>query len=142
MKRQTLLLLALVVALLLPTASLAQTTYPDPGTSVTNIVVQNTSTTAGDIAAVQVEYYDMLGNLDHTNSSVTIDPKAVKEIKTEDEDVLGDGWQGSAVMSSDKPLAAIVSIKNTDVTGAPDAITQGAYNGANEGAKTLYFPSL
>jgi hypothetical protein len=128
--------------MLLPTASMAQGTYPDPGTSVTNIVVQNTSTTAGDVAAVQVEYYDTNGDLDYTNTSVSIDPKAVKEVKTEDETVLGDGWQGSAVMSSDKPLAAIVSIKNTEVPGAPDGLTQGAYNGANSGANTLYFPSV
>jgi hypothetical protein len=45
-------------------------------------------------------------------------------------------------MSSDKPLAAIVSIKNTEVPGAPDGLTQGAYNGANSGANTLYFPSV
>jgi hypothetical protein len=45
-------------------------------------------------------------------------------------------------MSSDKPLAAIVSIKNTDVPDAPDGFTQGAYNGANSGANTLYFPSV
>jgi len=142
MKRQTLLVLALVVALLLPTASLAQGTYPDPGTSVTNIVVQNTSTTPGDLATVSVEYYDTTGHLDHTNTSVTIDPKAVKEIKTEDETVLGDGWQGSAVMSSDMPLAAIVSIKNTNVPGASDHLTQGAYNGTSQGANKLYFPSV
>jgi len=116
--------------------------YPEPGTSDTNIVVQNTSTTTGEVAAVTVEYYDTAGNLDYTNEgSVTIDPKAVKEIKTEDEP-LGDGWQGSAVMSSDMPISAIVSIRNTQVPGAPDGYTQGAYNGSAEGAEKLYFPSL
>lgn len=116
--------------------------YPDPGTSVTNIVVQNTSPTAGDTAAVTVEYYDTSGNLDYTNQgSITIEPKAVEEIKTENEP-LGDGWEGSAVMMSDKPLAAIVSVKNTNVPGAPDDYTQGAYNGTLAGAETLYFPSL
>jgi len=114
---------------------------PDPGISVTNIVVQNTSTTPGDTAAVIVEYYDTEGNLDLTNSSVTIEPKAVQEIKTQNE-ALGDGWQGSAVMSSGEPLAAIVSVKNTNVPGADDGYTQGAYNGASAGATALYFPSV
>jgi hypothetical protein len=91
---------------------------------------------------VVVQYYDTDGNLDYTNSgSVTIEPKAVKEIKTENEP-LSDGWQGSAVMSSDKPLAAIVSVKNTNVPGASDGLTQGAYNGSADGATTIYFPSL
>jgi len=116
--------------------------YPSPGTSVTNIVVQNTSTTVGDTAHLTVQYYDTDGNLDHTNSSVTIEPKAVQEIKTQDETVLGDGWQGSAVMSSDITVAAIVSIKNTGVPGADDGYTQGAYNGSLQGAETLYFPSV
>lgn len=141
MRRRMLVSLVLVAALVLPISVSAQS-YPEPGTSVTNVVVQNLSTTAGDVATVQIKYYDTSGNLDHKRTGVTIDPKAVKEIKTEDETVLGDGWQGSAVMSSDKPMAAIVSIKNTDVPGAPDGFTQGAYNGSLEGANTLYFPSV
>lgn len=113
----------------------------DPGTSTTNIVVQNTSTTVGETATVIVQYYDTDGNLDYTNSGVTIEPKAVKEIKTEDE-TLPDGWDGSAVMSSDRSVAAIVSVKNTNVPGAADGLTQAAYNGSSEGATTLYYPSL
>ena len=115
--------------------------YPDPGTSVTNIVVQNKSTGTNEDATVMIEYYDTQGNLDHTNPNNTIAPKSVSEFKTQDEP-LGDGWQGSAVVSSDRDLAAIVSIKNYDVPGAPDGFTQGAYNGATEGMTTLYFPSL
>lgn len=138
---------ALVVTLAM-FASIAQarplSQYPNPGTSVTNIVVQNTSTGTGETATVQVEYYDTSGNLDYTHTNIVINPKAVKEIKTADEPdpPISDGWIGSAVMSSDRPLAAIVSIKNTTVPGAADGMTQGAYNGAREGKTTLYFPSV
>jgi hypothetical protein len=109
---------------------------------VTNLVVQNTSTGAGEDANAQVEYYDEEGNLDYTHTDITIAPKAVVEVKTEDETTLGDGWRGSAVMSADRGIAAIVSIKNTNVPGASDGLTQGAYNGSSEGATKLYFPSL
>jgi hypothetical protein len=143
MKKQKVMTVVGILLILAMTASLvsAAATYPDPGQSVTNIVVQNLATTAGEDATIMVEYYDTAGNLDYTRSGVTIAPKAVKEIKTQDEP-LGDGWQGSAVMLSDRPLGAVVGVKNTLVPGAPDGMTQGAYNGAAAGANTLYFPSL
>ena len=142
-KRLTLTSAVVLIVAMLTSLGIAQAqSYPDPGTSVTNIVVQNTSTTAGDTATVVVQYYDTDGNLDYTNQgNISIEPKSVKEIKTENEP-LGDGWAGSAVMSSDKPLAAIVSVKNTNVPGADDGFTQGAYNGSSSGATTLYFPSI
>jgi hypothetical protein len=131
------------VLILTLTASLAGAAggYPDPGTSVTNIVTQNLATGTGETADVIVDYYDPAGNLDHSHTGIVIAPTAVKEIKTQDEP-LGDGWIGSAVMSSTYPLGAIVSIKNTDVPGADDGLTQGAYNGTAMGATELYFPSL
>ena len=143
MKKQKAVTVVGILLVLAMTASLvsAAATYPDPGQSVTNIVVQNLATAAGEDATVMVEYYDTAGNLDHTRSGVTIAPKAVQEIKTEDEP-LGDGWQGSAVMLSDRPLGAVVGVKNSLVPGAADGMTQGAYNGAAAGANTLYFPSV
>lgn len=132
-----------ILLVLIMTASLAaaQGGYPAPGTSLTNVVTQNLATGAGMDATVLVEYYDTAGNLDHSHGGIVIAPRAVTEIHTEDEP-LGDGWQGSAVMSSDQAVGAIVSIKNTNVPGAADGITQAAYNGALSGADTLYFPSL
>jgi hypothetical protein len=138
------IVLALLITAMVIPAALAQDGYPAPGSSVTNVVVQNKATgdPATDTATVVVEYYDQEGNLDHTHADIMIAPKAVTEIKTDQEDVLGDGWVGSAVMSSDQPLAAIVSIKNTNVPGASDGFTQGAYNGASQGANIIYFPSV
>lgn len=134
----SIILVLMVTAMIIP-AAWAQDSYPAPGSSTTNVVVQNKSTT--DSATVVVEYYDQDGNLDHTHSDIMIAPKAVTEIKTQSEDVLGDGWQGSAVMSSDQPLGAVVGIKNTNVPEG-DGFTQGAYNGASSGAGTVYFPSV
>lgn len=136
--------LAVFVALLTMSVTaivLAQGSYPDPGSAVTNIVVQNKATGAGEEANVVAEYYDTDGNKDYTHDGITIQPKAVQEIKTEDEP-LGDGWQGSAILSSDRDLAAIVSMKNEGVPGDSDGKTQGAYNGSSQGSTELYFPSV
>ena len=143
MKKQKLTAAVGIILVIMMTASLVAMAagYPDPGQSATNIVVQNLSTIAGEDASVVVEYYDTAGNLDATRSGVMIAPKAVQEIKTQDEP-LGDGWQGSAVMLSDRPLGAVVSVKNSLVPGAADGMTQGAYNGSAAGANTLYFPSV
>ena len=131
----------LLVTLLVVASTFAQGGFPDPGTSETNAVVQNKATGAGELATLAVDYYDQAGSLVYTNSSVTIDPKAVAEIKTQNEP-LPSGFQGSAVISSDRPLASIVSIKNTSVPGAPDGLTQGAYNGTSAAATELYFPTV
>ena len=141
MKRVMIMVLA---AMLVFVTSAVQAAPPDPGTAVTNIVVQNKATGDGETATAQVKYYDTSGNLDYTHENISIDRKAVAEVKTEDEPAasIPDGWEGSAVLSADRDVAAIVSIKNTDVPGASDGFTQGAYNGATSGSDTLYFPSL
>lgn len=135
------------IAIILVLAVLGSAVYaapPEPGTAVTNLVVQNKATGADQQALAQVQYYDTSGNLDYTHTGILIDPKAVVEIKTQDEPAasIPDGWEGSAVLSSDRDIAAIVSIKNANVPGASDGYTQGAYNGTSTGATTLYFPSL
>lgn len=131
----------LLVTLLVVASTYAQGGFPDPGTSVTNAVVQNKATGSGEVATLSVGYYDSAGTLIYTNSSVTIDPKAVAEIKTQNEP-LPSGQQYSAVISSDRPLASIVSIKNTNVSGAPDTLTQAAYNGTSAPSTELYFPTV
>src|SRR5690606_34185870 len=137
-KYGTILLLAL---LLLGTFALAsaQGNYPDPGESVTNAIVQNMD--LNDTASLVVNYYSEDGTLAYTNSSVTISPKSVQEIKTEDEP-LPSGFTGNAVISSSEPLANVTSIRNSNVPGDPDGFTQGAYNGMAQGASTIYFPSF
>ena len=122
----------------------AQTSFPDPGNPVSNAVVQNMTTTAGGTATVVATYYNTSGSLAYTHQNISIAPKAVKEIKTQDEP-LGDGFQGSAVLSSDQPLAAIVNIQYRNVTGDtndPQKQTQAAYNATSVPSTVLYFPSV
>lgn len=130
------LLVVLILSALMVTTSLAQGN--DPGTSTTNAVLQNKS--MDTTAAVMVEYYDNSGTVQHTDN-VSIEPLAVVEVKTQDTP-LPSGFVGSAVVSSDQPLASIVSIKNTNVPGADDGFTQGAYNGTSTPANTILFPTV
>lgn len=130
-----------MITLLVVATTSAQGGFPVPGTSVTNAVVQNKATGSGDVATLSVTYYDSDGAEVYTNSNVTIDPKAVVEIKTQSEP-LPAGFQGSAVIASDQDLASIVSIKNTNVPGDPDGFTQSAYNGTSAPSNALFFPSV
>jgi hypothetical protein len=133
----------LVLLLLVAGISFAQG-YPLPGLPTTNSVVQNMATGNGQVATLMVNYYQPSGGAPvYTNSTVTIDPKSVKEIKAEDEP-LPAGFSGAAVVSSDQPIAAIVSIKNTNVPEAPDDFTQGAYNGTSAAgtSTSIFFPTV
>ena len=139
MKKVTILLF--VILMLTIVSVVGAQSYPDPGTSVTNAILQNMATGAGDTATVVVNYYNTAGSNVYSNPNVTIAPKAVVEVKTENEP-LPAGFEGSAIVSSDKPIASVTSIRNTNVPGAADGTTQGAYNGASAGSETLYFPSF
>ena len=143
MKRKFGLIIAtiLVLSLLLVGISFAAGSFPQPGTSTTNAIVQNKATGAGEIAGVFVEYYETNGTSPYPITTVEIDPKSVKEIKTEDEP-LPAGFLGASIVSSDRPIASVVSIKNTNVPGAADGFTQGAYNGTSQAATSLFFPTV
>lgn len=132
-------LLVLVLSLALPNVVLADLVLP-PGTGVTNVVTQNISDSD---ATVTIAYYDLDGNLDYTQPDTVIKPLAVKEFKTADTPVasLPDGWIGSAVMSSDVEVGAIVSVRWT-TTGREDGSTQDAYVGGTQGYNQLYLPDL
>ena len=133
-------LLAVVLLLVMVGVVWAETS-PVPGASSTNFLVQNMATGSGENAAIVVEYYDTAGNLTYTNSSVVLSPKATWEFKIKNEP-LPAGFEGSAIVSSDRSVAAVANIKNVNVPGASDGITQAAYNGSATGVDTLYFPSF
>lgn len=143
MKR--LLIPLLVVVLILNSIGMAfAQDYPNPGNAVSNAVVQNKSTAAGQTATVVATYYGQNGSVAYTHTGISIAPKAVREIKTQDEP-LGDGFQGAAVLSSNQPLAAVVNVQYRNVPGDtadPDRQTQAAYNATSNPAATLYFPSV
>jgi hypothetical protein len=125
-----------VLSLLFATAVFAQT-FPGAGTAVTNAVLQN----MGDSSAtVNVTYYDASGT-SQLSESKTIAPDAVIEVKTQDAP-LPSGFAGAAVVSSDQPLASVVSIKNANVPASAGQTTQSAYNGTSAPATTISFPSV
>jgi hypothetical protein len=132
----------LVLLLLVAGISYAQG-YPQPGLSTSNTVVQNMATGSGQVATLIVSYYSTDGVKQYENTTVKINPKSVKEIKAEDEP-LPAGFSGAAVVSSDQPIAAVVSIKNTNVPEAPDGFTQGAYNGTSTAgtSTSIFFPTV
>ncbi|MCA9976916.1 MAG: hypothetical protein KC413_14245, partial [Anaerolineales bacterium] len=136
-KKLTIAILSvLVLSLALAGLVLAQT-FPGAGQAVTNAVLQN----KGDEAAsVVVTYYNASGVVQDT-TEVVIESHAVVEVKTEDEP-LPAGFAGSAVVSSNQPLASVVSIKSTGVTASAGGTTQGAYNGTAAPATTISFPSV
>jgi len=137
MKRKSVLIVfVLILSLLLATVAFAQT-FPGAGTPTTNAVLQNQGTTA---ATVAVTYYGADGTMQLTDS-VSIEPNAVVEVKTEDA-ALPAGFAGAAIVSSDQPLASVVSIKSTGVSASAGSTTQAAYNGTSAPANTILFPSV
>lgn len=117
--------------------SVAAQSYPDAGTAVTNAVLQNQGTSP---ATVAVTYYDNSGTVAGTED-ITIQPNAVEEVKTS-QSGLPSGFEGSAIASSDQPLASVVSIQNTNVSASTGSKTQAAYNGTANPATTISFPSV
>ena len=130
-------ILALIMSIAFASVAMAQITFPNPGTGLTNVVLQNKGTVA---ANVSVAYYTEAGVAQHTDT-VVIQPNAVVEVKTEDTP-LPAGFRGAAVASSDQPVAAVVSIRYTGVTGSASGLAQGAYNGTDNPATTIFFPSV
>jgi hypothetical protein len=59
---------------------------------------------------------------------------------------LGDGFAGSMVVSSNEPLVAIGQVGNNELAfyglGRTGGQASGMYNGANEGAPTITFPTV
>lgn len=137
MKKLSLISMLIIAMAFMLVGSVAAQTYPNAGTAVTNAVLQNQGTSA---ATVVVTYYDSAGNVQGTENK-TIQPKAVIEVKT-DNAPLPSGFQGAAVVSSDQPLASVVSIKNTNVAASAGQTTQVAYNGTSNPATTISFPSV
>jgi hypothetical protein len=140
MKKITVLSLLVVLILGVVGITWAQS-FPASGTTVSNSIIQNMATGAGENATIVIDYYDQAGNNVYTNSTVVLAPKAVTEVQAQKEP-LPSGFVGSAIVSSDRPVGAVTSLRNQNVPGAADGETQGAYNGAPVGKDTIYFPSF
>jgi hypothetical protein len=129
-------LMVLVLSLAFVGVMMAQT-FPNPGSALTNVVLQNKGEATADVSVV---YYDAAGASQHTDM-VSIEAGAVVEVKTEDTP-LPAGFRGAAVVSSNEPLASVVSVRNSGVAASAGGLTQGAYNGTANPATTISFPSV
>jgi len=120
--RQWLAIMAMVtVVLTLPTAAV----YADDGTWTGSSQVQNLGT--GN-ATILIEYYDQNGNLVTSVTFTDVAPGASINVYNTALASLPDGFIGSAVVSSDQPIAAIGN--ETVLYGA--AIGGSSYSGVSE----------
>ena len=146
MKRLLSVSIALVVVMALVAPVFAG--EPDPGVGNVNFTVMNLHETEN--ATVQAQYISSgegaggaAGTVDAT-IPVTIDPRSSNGFPINDSG-LPDNWAGSAVVSSDRPVAAFAQMMwQNDGLATSEARwkTAGAYNGFTEGAGKLFLPSL
>ncbi|RME43276.1 MAG: hypothetical protein D6791_15830 [Chloroflexi bacterium] len=135
MKRRLVMLtvFALLLALVVIPAAAQGSINPGTGTTYTEL-----ANTTADPAHVTITYYDQSGGsvagpspTIPGNGSTAIDPNTTG---------LPQGFNGAAVVSSDKQLASVVQ---TDWNGGPgDGYQMGLYTGVSAGSSTICFPSL
>ncbi|NLE76257.1 MAG: hypothetical protein GX605_05840 [Chloroflexi bacterium] len=138
MKKSLSLFLALVFVVMSVVPALAAD--PNPGTGNTDIIVQNTDTNTGNPAAtVNVDYINQSGGVEKTVFK-SVKPLAAGEFSAATSG-LGDGWIGSAVVSSEKELAAVVNVVWTNGS-ANDRVTGDQYAGYEAGSTEAFLPYL
>lgn len=138
-KRLTSLLAALVVSLMIVSLAAAETNLPGGGWW-SGEQVQN----VGDsTATIQVTSYDMASSATFTADHM-LDPGEAKTFLPGDFTGMPDGFQGSAVVSADQPIKAIVNVTNREAGDLGIAGGQAAaqYQGVDGSmvSDTLYFP--
>ncbi len=136
MRRTRSILFAVVGLLLVVSLVAAQSAGPNPGSGSTDVRFMNTTDTA---AVVTIDYYNPSGVVEATRSA-NVNPKGSADFLASDSG-LGDGWNGSGVISSDQEGASVAFIYWTGGQSA-DGTTAAAYSGVAQGATTLYCPSL
>ena len=126
-------LIVLVLSGMMATVASAQFT------SVTSFQVQNLSSST---ASVQIVFYDTSGDeVTAATLSDTIAGNASKLYTQGNNDDLPQGFNGSVVVSSDQPIAAIGV---QEARNASDQVYQGTYGGfsAEKAADTFYIPTV
>lgn len=130
-----------IMSLLAPAAAMAQdSTEQLPGSGWwTGVQIQNIGTSP---ANVQVTSYSTTAGSTPINSSTfIIDPNA-STTKLPDDLSLGTAFQGSATVSSDQPLRAIVNTTNLFAAGygIQGGLAAGQYQGVNVPSTEVNFP--
>jgi len=127
----------LSAALLVITPLVVIAAGPNPGTGNSKIYAMNLDT--GGDAHVNADFYNQAGSVAYSDSATI--PYAGHA--SWDTQLIGlpSGWLGSAILSSDRPIAAVSHLYWTGGASG-DGITAAAYTGFSEGANTVYAPAL
>jgi hypothetical protein len=129
--------IVLSAVLLLVTPFVVAAAGPNPGTGNAKIYAMNLD--SGGSAHVVADFYNQTGTVQYSDSADV--PYAGFGSWDTQLTGLPSGWLGSAILSSDRPIAAVSHLKWTG--GAQgDGITAAAYTGFSEGANTVYAPAL
>jgi hypothetical protein len=140
MKRLVLGISALVVlAIIASTVSAAPlAAIPNPGSASSIVVAQNTD--ASEDATWLLDFIDSNGDsVSGAQQSGTLKPYVATAINTDDVTVLGSGWNGSAILSSDRELASVAMTVWTGGSGG-DGSSAAEYAGFSQGYDQLTFP--
>ncbi len=126
-----------LVAIMLATTVVAAA--PDafsPGTGTADVAVMNTTT---DSASVTAEYVNQAGTVERTIPK-TVPGKGTVDFLAADSG-LGDGWNGSMVLSSTAEIASVARVTWAGGTSA-DGKVSGTYSGVAMGSNTMYCAAL
>lgn len=127
----------LCVVMLLVTPLVVAAAGPNPGTGNAKIYAMNLD--SGGQAHVVAEFYNQAGTVAYSDSANV--PFAGYASWDTQLTGLPSGWLGSAILSSDRPIAAVSHLLWTG-GGSGDGATAAAYTGFSEGANEVYAPSL
>lgn len=126
------IVLAFLLSLVVPLTASAQSVTYESG-----IQVQNLGT---DTANITVVYYNQDGSEEATvTDTITVADGSRTYFPIDD---VSDGFNGSAVISSDQPVAAISNMLLTEEGGGMWAFGGASYGGFNAGANALSLPLL
>lgn len=128
----------LAAALLLVTPLVAAAQGPNPGSGNSKIYVMNLDP-AGS-ASVTAEFYNQSGTVAYSDTA-TVPYAGQASWDTQALPGLPTGWLGSAVLSSNRAIAAVTHLLWTGGASG-DGITAGGYTGFSQGANTVYAPSI
>ena len=133
-----LLLTLAVVVSVASAAPLAAIAVPNPGSASSVIIIQNTNAT--NSAQWVLDFIDQNGNaVAGAQQSGTLPAYVATAVNVSNITVLGTGWNGSAIVSSDQQVAAVGATTWTGGT-AGDGTTAGEYLAFSEGAASITFP--
>lgn len=113
--------------------------YPTPGTQSTNIYVQNIGTS---LANFTIQFTRRTGNT--AGSTTYTYPYTATQISSKsfiiNSSSIASGWEGSAIVSSDQPVAAIVN-RFVSASGSQPQLA-ATYSGVAQPANAVYCANL